>query len=241
MTWGNRFRLLLGTLMVLVLVAGATFVFNQRATQVESSSASIGAAMYGVGTDYSGLVTESFVTEGDHVGEGQRMFVIESLQLERDVENGLVSADEPSVNSDAAFVVRASTSGTVGAVAIGEGGYAQAGDVLATIEADGTLFAQAEFVLSGRDFGRLEEAATVELMLPDRRTLTGTVADIDVETLDGEAHVTARVESIALEDSRDDALVKPGTPLEATLDLRDDGPLAGVEDMVRDFAARIGL
>lgn len=241
MTWANRLRLLFGMLLVLVLVAGATVVFNQRTTRVDSSSASVGAAIYGVGSDYSGLVVDSFVEEGDRVVEGDPMLRIESVQLERDIEAELVAIDEPTVGSDREFVVRASATGTVGSLELGEGSYAQAGDVLATIEADGSVYAEADFVLSARDFGRLEDAAQVELMLPDQRTFMGTVTDIDVETLDGEAHVTARVESAALLERQDDALVKPGTPLEATLDLRDDGPIAGLEDMVRDFAARIGL
>ena len=241
MTWANRLRLLFGMLLVLIVVAGATVVFNQRTSRVESSSATIGAARYGVGTDYSGLVTEVYVSEGAHVTEGDRMMRIESMQLERDIEMDLVSTDQPTVDATGAFVVRASATGTVGSLELGEGSYAQAGDVLATIDGDGSLYAEADFVLSARDFGRLEDAAQVRLVLPDQQTLTGTVEDIDVETLDGQAHVTARVESTALVERQSDALVKPGTPLEATLDLRDDGPIAGLEDMVRDFAARIGL
>jgi hypothetical protein len=36
-------------------------------------------------------------------------------------------------------------------------------------------------------------------------------------------------------------LTKSGTPVVATLQLRDDGPLAGVSDMAFDFLRQIGL
>lgn len=241
MTWTKRFQLLFGTLLVLVLVAAATLVFNQRQTRVESVTAAIEADTYGVGTDYSGLVVLAHVDQGDHVVEGQRMFELQSLQLERDLELGIVTANEATVSSDGTFVVRASATGTVGDLDQGEGAYAQSGEVLATIDADGSLFAEAEFRLSPRDFGRLEDTASVELELPDGRSLTGSVSSIDVETLDGEAHVTVRVDSEDLATGDGEALLKPGTPLEATLHLRDDGPLAGVGDMVDDFVDRIGL
>jgi hypothetical protein len=36
-------------------------------------------------------------------------------------------------------------------------------------------------------------------------------------------------------------LTKPGTPVVATLQLQDDGPLAGVSDLAFDFLRQIGL
>lgn len=241
MTWRNRLKLMFGTIVVLAVVAAATLVFNQRQTQVTSATASILAASYAVGTDYSGIVTTSHVAPGDAVVEGQRMFEVQSLQLERDLDTGAVSAIEASVQDDGVLIVRAGVDGTVAEVAVNAGSYASPGDVLASIDADGTLFAEAEFVLTPRDFGRLEDSATVELRLPDQREFSGTVEDLTVQTVDGAAHVTARIASDDLGQFDGDALVKPGTPLAATLELRDDGPLAGVSDMVTDLALRIGL
>lgn len=241
MTWGNRFKLLVGLLLVLVVVAAATLVFNQRQTQVRSTSAQVGAQHYDVGTDYGGIVTDAYVEVGDHVREGQRMFAVRSLQLERDISLGVVSPALDSVEHDGSLVVRAATAGTVSEIALGEGSFAGAGAVLASIDADDSLFAQAEFILTARDFGRIEDSAQVVLRLPDGRELSGAVTEITVETVEGDAHVTARVDSDALVTTDADALLKPGTPLVATLHLRDDGPLAGVHDALGDFAAKIGL
>ncbi|MFV0634043.1 HlyD family efflux transporter periplasmic adaptor subunit [Demequina sp.] len=241
MTWGNRFKLLLGMLVVLLIVAGSTLIFNQRQTQVLSTSATIASQEAAVGSDYGGIITESYVQAGDQVVEGQRMYVIESLQLLRDLELGAVSADLAQVREDGTYVVRANASGTVADGPATDGTYVGTGDVLATINREGSLFAEAEFILTARDFGRIEDGATVELRLPDQTTLTGNVSDITVETIDGSAHVTARVDSVELVEGDSNNLVKPGTPLDATLELRDDGPLAGVNDAVTDFATKIGL
>lgn len=240
MTWANRLKLLFGVLLVFVIVAAATLVFNQRQTKVLSDSAQIVAQRYEVGTDYGGLVLERYVDEGDAVTEGDRLYEIESLALARDIEQGFVSTDAVAIATDGTIVVRASVDGTVSDMAVDAGGYATSGGVVATIDRAGTLFVEAEFVLTPRDFGRIEESATVELRLPDGRTLTGAAADIEVRTVDGDAHVTVRIESDELV-AGNDGLVQPGTPLDATLHLRDDGPLAGVTDAVGDLARKVGL
>jgi multidrug resistance efflux pump len=241
MTWANRFKLFVGLIFVLAVVAAATIVFNQRQTHVISSSAHIGADQYLVGTDYGGIVAEAFVAEGDAVTEGDLMFTVRSMQLARDLATGVAAQGAETVGTNGTLVVRASSSGVVSAVDLGEGSFAGAGAVLATIDAAGTLFAEAEFILTPRDFGRIENDAEVTLRLPDGTEVTGTVTDITVETEDGSAHVTARIESPGFAAVQSNPLVKPGTPLDAKLELRQDGPLAGVHDAISDLARKIGL
>ena len=48
---------------------------------------------------------------------------------------------------------------------------------------------------SPRDFERIDSDAAVTLTLPDGRDIEGTVTDITVETTDGDAHVTVRVDA----------------------------------------------
>jgi biotin carboxyl carrier protein len=241
MTWTNRFRLLFGVVVVLVLVAGATFVFTQRQAQVVSVSAQIVAETYGVGADYPGVVTERFVQVGDHVEQNEPLFVVESLQVARDVESGLLDAARDEVSADGTLTVRAAVPGTVRTLDVNEGSYISSGVVVATIEQDESLSARAEFVLAPRDFGRIEEAANVELLLPDQREIPGALTDIEVTTVDGFAHITADISSNGLIEGDANGLVRAGTPLEARLHLRDDGPLAGMRDAAVDFIRKIGL
>ena len=123
MTWTNRFRLLFGVIVVLVLVMGATYVFTQRQAQVVSVSAQIVAETYGVGADYPGVVIDRYVEVSDHVEAGEPLFMIESLQVARDVELGVLSAARNDVTSSGTLVVRAAVAGTVRTFDINEGSY----------------------------------------------------------------------------------------------------------------------
>lgn len=241
MTWGNRFKLFFGLLFVTALVFGLTVLFAHRQLQIESNSASIVSGDYGVGSDYAGLVVAQHAQEGDKVEKGDPIFAIESLALRRDIELGAVSAPTVDITADGVLTVRAGVSGTVSALEVREGAYAPAGALLAHIDREGSLTAQAEFILTPRDFGRIDQGATIEILLPDQRVMYGTLVDMNVETLDGVAHVTATIASPDLANANGDPLIKDGTPVQATIHLRDDGPLAGVTESLRDFARRLGF
>ena len=241
MTWGSRLKLVAGLILVLLVVAAATIVFNQRQTQVLSTTAQIEAEHYDVGTDYPGLVISRDVEVGDAVAAGDTLIAIESPMLLRDIAQGVVPEDLTSVGSDGTVVIRASVDGTVSALDVDAGGYASAGGVVATIDKEGTMYVAAEFLLDPHDFACVPDDATVDLRLPDGSRMSGTVADLEVATVDGAAHVTARIVSDALASSPSDGLVRPGTPLEATLRLTDDGPLAGPIAALGDLARKVGL
>ncbi len=241
MTWASRLKFLFGLIVVLAIVAAGTLVFNQRELRVDSESATIASASISVGSEYGGMVTTAYVEEDAQVSAGDPLATLESQQLQLELAEGLVDDDEPGVEKDGSYTVYATVDGTLSELDMHLGSFVQAGDVVARIDERDTLFVEAQFRLSPADFGRIEDGATVEFVLPDRSTLTGVVANLDVETVDGDALVTVRVESDDLVWGDESGLSDPGTPVEATLYLRDDGPLAGVSDMVSTFAHRIGL
>ncbi|WP_062299036.1 HlyD family efflux transporter periplasmic adaptor subunit [Demequina maris] len=241
MTWGNRLKMVAGILAVLLVVAAATLLFNRRQSEVLSTNAEIQAARYDVGTDYGGLIVERFVDEGDQVSKGDRLFAIDSPILARDIKQGLLEAVPGSLAKNGTVTIRAAIGGTVGDITADVGSFAGAGSVIAAIDQQDSLYTAAEFDLTPRDFSRIVEDATVELRLPDDSVLAGTVADYSVETVEGAARVTVRVESDALVDEADGGLIQAGTPVAATLHLRDDGPLAGVTDALGDLARKVGL
>ena len=100
MTWGNRFRLLAGTLVVLVIAALATYKLNENKGIAASDSAQILAETYDVGTPYAGLVVDQMVTVGDTVTEGQPLFVIDSASLQYDIVNGFA---KPSTTATVSY------------------------------------------------------------------------------------------------------------------------------------------
>ncbi|MBD8583156.1 MULTISPECIES: HlyD family efflux transporter periplasmic adaptor subunit [unclassified Frigoribacterium] len=243
MTWMNRLKMTAGMLVVLVLVAAFTMIFTQRQQQVNSTSAEIAAQEYSVGTDYSGTITRSYVENGDEVKEGDTLFEVQSLSLLQDISRGLVTYDTAtySVAPDGTLTLKAAVDGTVADVLLKEGSFVQAGGSLGTIDKEDTLFVAADFVLTPRDYERIESGAEVDLMLPNQTTITGKVGVVNVETKDGDAETTLQVSSDQLVEGAYNGLVTPGTPVEAKLHLRDDGVLAGPVDSLTDFLRQIGV
>ncbi len=243
MTWGNRFRLLLGLVIVVVLVASLTLVFNQRQQQATSTSASIGAVAYPVGTDYGGIVTRQYVQAGDTVERGQKIFDVQSLRLQQDVAAGLVSAKSAAypVSRDGTATLVATVSGHIASIDVQQGAFAQAGAVLAHIDRSGSLFVKAAFTLTARDYARIGDGAAVQILLPNQRTVQGKVGSIEVQTVNGSAQSTIHVVSSQLVEGSDNGLVSPGTPVVATLRLRDDGIFSGPSDAFADLLRKLGL
>jgi len=245
-TWTNRLRLFVGIVVVLIVVAACTLVFNQRKNEVVSQTAAIAAQEYAVGTDYGGTVTKEFVEEGDVVQKGAKLLQVQSLQLAQDIDKKIVDADTATTayltDKSGLITFIAEVSGTIATLDVKTGGYVQSGAELATIHRDDSLFVTSSFVVTPRDYGRIAEGATVDLRLPNDRVFRGTVKSISVETdADGQAKTTVDVTSAQLAGHPSSGITSPGTPIEATLHLRDDGVLAGVTDAFGDFTRQIGL
>ncbi len=243
MTWKNRIKLFLGTVGVMALVAGLTVLFNQRQHTALSTTAAIAAKEYPVGTDYGGTVVQTFVEEGAAVRAGDPLVSVRSLTLLQDLEEGLLSPSTIAyvVSPDGVTTFTAAVDGTVASLDAQQGAFVQPGAVLATLHRADSLFVRASFTLSPTDYARVEQGAEVDLLLPNRAKLAGQVAAIDVSTTDGVAETEVTVHSDGLLEGDLNNLVKAGTPVEATLRLRDDGPLAGVKDEIFAFVRKIGL
>lgn len=240
MTWMNRLKLCVGLIAVFVIVAVGTLIFNQRQNTAHSQSASLVAEEYVVGVDYGGTVTEQYVTEGDTVQEGDPLFDVRSLALEFEIASGY-PVDEDLVTEDGTVTVRATVDGTVSSVSVYKGGFAVAGSAVATIDRADSLAVSAEFLLFPRDYARIDESTEAEIILPSGQVVTGSVTGIDVITAEGQALSTVRIESSDIQGETATGLFQSGTPVNVTVRLRDDGPLAGVSDAFTDLLRQIGL
>ena len=244
MTWVNRLRLLGGLIGVLLLVAVLTLVFNQRQTRAASLSATIGADTYVVGAAYGGTVIEQHVREGDTVREGQRLFTILSVGLQQDIANGLriERSDAYTVDTQkGTLTYKATVAGQVNELEARLGNALATNQPFAKITVTDSQFVDARYLLSPRDYERVSEGAPVSILLPNNQSIDGRVGTIEVTTDNGQARTKIRVNSPDL--VRDDLgdLTKPGTPVVATVQLRDDGPLAGVWDLAFQSLRQIGL
>jgi multidrug resistance efflux pump len=243
MTWRSRLKLVTGLLGVIALVLVLTLVFTQRQSQVASDSASIQAERFPVGIDYGGTVVERVVGEGDRVEAGDPLFVILSTTLQADLAEGLLKLETIaySVTADGSITLTASVAGTVRDVTTERGSFVQAGQVLATIDRAGSLYVAAEYELTSGDYARIAEGAAVELFLPDNQRITGRASAVQVTTTDGKATTTVTVRSDSLVDGGHHGLMARGTPVTATLQLRNDGVFAGMSDSLFDFLRKVGV
>lgn len=244
MTWMNRLRLFGGVLGVIVLVAALTLIFNQRQTKVASLTATVSADQYDLAAAYGGTITKQFVNEGDTVSKGDKLFTVQSVALQQDVNQGLdiASTDAYAVDTDKGLITyKAVIDGELSTLKAKLGNTLATGTPFATITVSNTQFVLADYLLSPRDYERVVKGAEVSILLPNNSTVKGTVASTKVETNEGQAQTEVRVSSDELRDTDLAALTKPGTPVTATLHLRDDGPLAGVSDLAFDFLTKIGI
>ncbi len=244
MTWINRLRLFGGILGVLLIVAVLTLIFNQRQTKAASLDATVATDTYDVGAAYGGTVIKQFVKEGDVVATGDELFTIQSVPLQQDLANGLELPDNEAYDVDdkaGTLTYKATVAGQVTELEAKLGNALGTGAPFAQISVVGSEYVDAKYLLSPGDYDRVEEGAQVDILLPNNQTVTGTVTTIRVATEQAQALTEVRVDSKELASDDLDTLTKTGTPVIATLHLRDDGPLAGVNDQVFDFLRQIGL
>lgn len=244
MTWTNRLRLFGGILGVLLIVAVLTLVFNQRQTKVTSLDATVATDTYDVGAAYGGTVIKQYVEDGDVVAEGDKLFTIQSVPLQQDVANGLELTDNEAYDVDikaGTLTYKATVAGQVSDLKAKLGNALGTGEPFAQISVVGSEYVDAKYLLSPRDYDRVVEGAQVDILLPNNQTVAGTVTTIRVQTENAQALTEVRVDSDELADESLETLTKTGTPVTASLHLRDDGPLAGVNDRLFDFLQQIGL
>lgn len=236
MTWSNRLRLLGGLLAVVVAVGAATIHLNDSQARVASSSAQVAAEFYTVGTPYAGVVVEQLVEVDALVAEGDPMFLIDSANLQRDLAQGAVPPRtiEGNVDPDGYLIIRATGAGTVTAVEGEVGTFVQESTEMATVQREGSVYVEAEYLLTPAQYGRIGAQATV--VLPDQRRIVGDVTDLTVEEVDGRSRVVVSIHSPDLVTAEaEDRLVAAGAPVESELQLNNDGVVSDVAATVKGF------
>lgn len=237
MTWTSRIRLLAGMLVVLVLAALATYQLNETRGVATSDSAQILAKTYGVGTPYAGLVVDQLVDVGDAVTTGDQLFVIDSATLQYDVKNGFAraSTEATQIDAEGRLVVLATGDGVVTQIVSERGTFVQSATQLATVQRADTLYVQAEYTLTPKEYARVSQDATATVVLPNQSTITAQVSEVKVETVAGTAQAVVTLSGAALEDGAQNGLVAAGTPVTAELELDNDGVVTRTAASVKTY------
>lgn len=231
MTWANRLRLFVGLIAVLAVVLVSTLILSVRQSEVTSSTASVKAITYSVGSDYAGTVVDEKVKQGDTVTKGEPLLTIQSAAVATAsaIKGGIPANESYTVARGGMLTLNATQPGVIEKLSAQDGGFVSAGSSLATIDRADSLYVQAKFRVDPYDFSRISKGAHVDLVLPDQHQVSGTVSQIKVTTTSGgAASAEIKVTSSQLTQGASHGLAVPGTPIQATLRLRDDGPLGGL-------------
>ena len=242
MTWRKRIGLALGLLSVVVLAAGLTMIVNNNSGKVAGKSASLMAEDYPVGTDYSGTITEQYVKVGDQVAAGQPLFEVQSATLERDLAQGLVNKDNLTyeVKNDNTLVITATNAGQVDRTSPTPTAPSfRRTRTIATVQEAGTMYVEADFLLSAKDYARIPAQADMDIVLPNNQQITAQVSEIKVSTENGEARTIIKAYSDELANGT--GLFAVGTPVQATLHLTNDGVVTDVTNTVTGLVRRPGM
>jgi multidrug resistance efflux pump len=241
MTWASRIRLIVGMILVLVVAALATYKLNETKGVAASDSAQILAKSYTVGTPYSGLVVDQLVDVGDQVVTGQPLFVVDSAALQYDVKNGFAkSATEATqIDDQGRLVVLATGDGLVTRVKSERGTFVQSATDLATVQKANTLYVQAEYTLTAKEYARVKDDAAVTVVLPNQRAITAHVDKVKVKTVAGEAQAVMTLTGESLKDGAQNGLIAAGTPVEAQLQLENDGVVTRTAASVKSYIGGI--
>jgi hypothetical protein len=136
---------------------------------------------------------------------------------------------------------KAVTAGSVADLTATPGTYVADGASLASIVANKSRTVEAVYTLTPFDYGRIEQGASVQILLPDNSSIDGRVSGVSVTTDNGRAVTRVVVESAELMSPQRETLTRRGTPVVAVLHLRDDGILSGPTDAFLHFLTKIGL
>lgn len=236
MTWASRLRLLFGVVLVLVLAALATYKLNENRGRATSTSAQIVGQEIAVGAPYAGIVLDRPVKVGDQVHKGDTLFTIDSATLSQARAQGAGQVPQATVVDKAGhLVVQAAEDGTVTQLQAQPGAFVQAGGQLGTVQRAGSLTVEAQYTLTPKEYARVSRQEPVTIVLPDQRTVVGSVDQMRVTTVNGKAQAVVDVTSPGLTSGAGDGMVTAGTPVVAQLQLRNDGVVTTVADKVRTY------
>lgn len=232
MTWKNHFKMLFGVVLIVALIGALTIMFSIRKGETTSTSASVQAVSYPVGTDYPGTVVAQSAVVGDQVAVGDPIVTVQSNALLQDLAKGATIPDSDvfTIHQDGTITVKSTVNGVIAKMDVQQGAFAASGSTIATIAATDKLYVEAKFTLDPKDFGRVQKGAQVQLKLPNDDVINGTVAQVDVTTVNGNAVSVVKVESPQLAFGEHGGLIAPGTPVVATMKLRNDDVLARLVD-----------
>lgn len=241
MNFTSRIRFIIGILIVIFIVGALSMYLNGIMSVSQSTKAELAADSTTLGTDYPGLVVKQNVEEGDTIKKGEVLFEIQSAQLNDDLTKGVVSASSLPFSVDPAtnyIQLKANEDGVVEKIDYRAGSYVPNGGIVASIHTVSSLYVVAHFHLSPPDYARIDKSNKMILHFPDNSTQTATIFSValvsngdNVDTV-----VKGRLSNADISDFR----FSVGTPVQATLQLKQDNIFQGLFTYIQNLFKPLG-
>lgn len=231
----HRFRLLIGILFVVGIVAGLFVYVNYSMSNITSRSAQLDSDQYIVSVDYGGTVAKQYIQIGDQVKAGDSLFEIKSPSLQSELNAKRKTKEELlySLTSEGNILLKAANGGTVRGVQYAQGSSVPDNAQLATLTIDNTDYVTAKYSLNAPDYARINKKHPLRVRLPDNTVLSAKVFDITLERNGTEVLtvVKARFDKSAIIPRT----FSGGTPVSTTWELEYNGLYKSIAEWVKSI------
>lgn len=221
MRFVTRLRFFIGMVFIIALTAVLFLFLNYTMSNKSSDKATLETDSYAVTSTYEGVLKRQFVTPGQQVKEGDRLFEISSPALTQAIQKDEEDKKTPlfEVASNGNMILLATTAGVVQQVNLVNGSYVQRSGSLATIATEKARYVTARYLLKAPDYARINKDNPIQVTLPDNSRYQAKVFDTTLQQ-DGEQVYTV-VKARLPEDAKILPTFTSGTPVSTSWQLND--------------------
>ncbi len=232
------FRYVFGISLVIALTAGLTIYQDYKSSYSASTSSEVNADDFSIGVEYPGLITKTFVKEGDEVKKGQTLATFKSTILLNQLSEAKIAPRDLNYpladNGELALTV--AKDGIVKDIAFSSGSFVPGNKAIFTLVDRNSKYIVSRHLLATRDLRLLNRNRRIEVKQFDGNTITLQIRQIDIAISGSNYLVT--LESTPVIES-DLAGAEIGSPLPARIILKDQSLWTILNDRAQQFYARL--
>ena len=231
----SKLKLIVGVIFVIIIVAALFVYLDFSMSRKVARETYLAADSFTVGLDYSGIIEEQYIQEGDKIENGDELFKIRSSTLSQARDNDDFDTDSLlyTLDDDGTILVTSAADGQVQEINYSEGAFVPANSTVATINTQKSLYVIATYALSSPDYGQLTKQNKIDVYFPDGTKQEGEIFDIALET--SEEEVLTIVKARVDETKVNTEVFTVGTPLESTLYLDTDTWYEKITNFIKEL------
>lgn len=232
------FRYVFGISLVIALAGSLTVYQDYRSSYSPSTSSEVNADTFAIGVEYPGVLTKTFVKEGDEVRKGQVLANFKSTILLNQLTEAKITPRDLNypLADNGEIALTAAKDGTVKDVAYTSGSFVPGNKEIYTLVDSHSKYIVSRHLVATRDLRLLNRNRKIEVKQYEGGTVTLQIRQIDIAISGSNYLVT--IESTPINES-ELAGVEIGSPLPAKVILNDQNLWTVVRDRAQQYYARL--